>query len=176
MHEIVIVKPWLYPAGATVGCRIFDKNGKVLWWFADSSLTPEKVSATSTVPDFGFNSPEVDMPCEAIRFEFDFCPNPWADHFSVSGLYDEAILGGLLGDLFIDDLPRLAEIVKRKRATLSPDDWRYLLPESFYFFALYEVEFDEFRDDDGGLDAINVIPTFIGELDIDRIAELVVKA
>jgi hypothetical protein len=171
MYEIVIVKACRYEKGDEVYAEPFmkkeEKHPNVLWWFdhPDTDLKEAILIASHNLALGNFK-------CEAIRFEFDFCPNPHATNFAVSALHDEVMYAHNTGDeKFTDGLPKLVEIVKQRLAE-DTNPYRYIGLCNFY--ALYEVEIDKHYDDDGGTDSIDVWPTLVGELDFEKLPLAVV--
>lgn len=169
MHEIVVVEACRYEQGSEVYTDKFiereENRLNVLWWFADPTM--DLKSAIYYQAD---NPPYGNFKCEAIKFEFDFCPNPDATNFDVSALHDECMYARNIEELFNEDLPKLVEIVKRHLASESFNPYHSIGMVNFCL--LYDVEIDKHYDDDGGTDEINVWPTFVGEIDFMKLATL----
>lgn len=171
MHEIVIVKANRYEKGHEVYVERLlaggKKNPNVLWGFEqpDAKLKDAILIASHDLTLGNFK-------CEAIRFEFSFCPNPDANNFSVSALHDEVMYAHNAEKMFLNDLPDLAEIVKRHLADES-NPFHYIGECSFYL--LYEVDIDKHYDQDGGTDSIDVWPTLVGEIDFRKLPSALVQ-
>jgi hypothetical protein len=164
MFEIVIVEVCRYQKDSSVQKSILDWKDDI-WWFEELDSTLEdNVFITGKE---GVREVEAVMLCDAIRFKFQFCPNPTADNFDVSAMHDEFTYAKNT-ELFDEDLPKFASIVNRK---LSGDEWDNFTS----FYALYEVEVDKNRNQDGSVDSINVWPEFIGELDLEKLTLAVVQ-
>lgn len=165
MYEIVIVKACMYRKDAGVMKSILDWKDD-LWWFdGHQASLEEAVWLTGKKFSYGLGMEttyEAVMLCDAIRFQFEFCPNPYAHHFDVSALHDECVYAHESLLHFGDDLPKFAAIANRK---LTGNEWE----SEVRFYALYEVEFDEYRDNDGHLDEINVYSEFKGEIDLAKL-------
>lgn len=164
MNEIVIIRSYLYRKGEGVYLdrlladdkEVTNKWGKCrnLWWFdCTDEMTLEKAAMRTM-------NGEATMLYDAIRFRFEPVANPRADHFDFSVLHSEYDFNG--GEIFESFLPQLVAIVKEHLA-----DEKFLFDCNFY--GLFEVETDEYRDCDGGLDSISVYVIFQGELDMDNL-------
>lgn len=162
MHEIVIVRSIFFEKGCPTSPRVLpDKQEpNQLWWF-DGKYTARDLA-------LALNDGDSKMPCDAILFTFEFVPNlRGLEHFQPSSSYmadDFEFVKGV--DLFEEDLPELVKIVKRK---ISESDYAPWYADTD-FYALYEVETDVYRDEDGGVDDVQVIPTLLGEIDPDKLA------
>lgn len=163
MKEIVIVRSYLYRKGTGVnleGLRRDDREAtnkwgkcKILWWFDAPDLDADLNTMTMR------NQKGEDiMLYDAIRFQFEPLPNIAADHFNVSCLYSEWDFEG--NAVFA---PFLAHFVAITKAGAGDDEWF----GGYDFYGLFEVDTEEFRDEDGGLDQIQVYAEFLGELDMD---------
>lgn len=168
MYEILIVKPVFYHRGDGVSGKILDwDTPDRLWWF-EEPYTHARLKAV-LVPD----GADFAFPCEAVQFSFDFCPNPSAWHFNVSALHSELIEGRMLRELLEVDVLKFAEVVKKKRRS-APEGWRAIDELMNNFYALYKVKTWDNRDDDGGLDSIDVEMELVGEIDLERLPEIIV--
>lgn len=153
MHEILMVRVCYYEKGCEVFPERLLSREKALWWFEESGITPQ--AAIMTRED-GLGV----MVCEAFKFEFEFVPNlDEFMHFPNSNLYGEYDCRGV--DVFRPALDAFVEI-SRRHMSHSTDI-------GLHFYGLFHVEVDEFRDEDGGLDDVRVYPTFLGELDFDKL-------
>jgi hypothetical protein len=168
MNEIVIVKAWFYEKGAEFTMPLKQETPDALWWFD----APDATTLADVIEPSGKLGEGV-MTCDAIRFTFDYCPNPDATHFDVSMLHDECVYGEMLRQTLGEDVPQFAEMAKRRLKAIQESGW----PTWVYdinMYMLYDVEGDEHRDEDGGLDHIVVIPTLVGEIDFSKLAKIVV--
>ena len=171
MYEIVIVRNAYYEQGAEVDAErliAHSRERKRLWWF-NGPYTDKDLGLAMKPHSSGLIST---MKCEAIWFEFEFVPNlRELEHFQTGSSYmwDEFEYGRGF-ELFEESLPEIIDIIRRK---LKESDCPPFFADTD-FYALYDVEVDEYRDEDGGLDALDVIPTLIGELDFSKLALAVV--
>ena len=159
MFEILIVNATYYAKGAEVWPTLLQGWAETTHWWLDPTFSKE--NAVTIMPRDGIHY-QLDygvMNCEAIRFDFDFCPNPLATHHDISALHDVWNYENN-NNLFDDSIPLFVEAVKKR--LLNPPSG-YI---EFTFFWLYEVDVEEYRGEDGGLDSLEVIPTPLGEIDL----------
>jgi hypothetical protein len=171
MHEIVIVRCAYYEAGAEVygESLIVKSQERKRWWWFDGPYTEKDLGLV--LKPHPTKSLAV-MSCEAIWFEFDFVPSLRdLDHFQPGSSYMRDEFDAMGFEIFEESLPELVEIVRRK---IKAADCPAVYADTD-FYALYDVELDEHRDEDGGLDSIDVMPTLLGELDISKINLAVIE-
>lgn len=161
MHEILVVTACHYEQGAELKWAeemLKSQNWPHhLWWFADGT----SVAGLKDVilPEEG----NVEhMRCEAIKFSFEFVPNHeiWFERSLLQMDYEGAGV-----DPFEQFLPQFVEIAQRQMA----EDRNWPPPGYANFYVLFEVDYDAYCDEDGGLDEVHVNPTFLGELDFDKL-------
>lgn len=168
MKEIVLIKSYLYRKETGVFLdRLLDDNKaatnkwgncKILWWFDCPNQNVMTLEKAATRTEQGKAQGLANMVCDAIRFQFEPLPNPKAAHFDTSVLYSHWDFDG--NRVF---LPFVDQLVAITRAKLSTDEW----DSGADFYGLFEIETDENRAIDGGLDYINVWAEFLGEFDIE---------
>lgn len=152
IYEIVIVKAWHYLKDDQVMMPEYAHVS--VWWFEQPDMTPEKAFSETEWRA---------MPCEAFRFDFEFVPNPDVRHFDTSfmhGWHENQIW--LDEDAFEEWQPQLLEIARRYVTADDPGP-------GVNFYVLFQVEWDEWRDDDGHCDDVQVYPTLLGELDFTKL-------
>lgn len=171
MKEIVVIQAVKYSKGSGVFReRLLDDEKAVtnkwghcknLWWFdSNEELTLENVVIKVEPDKYGVDG---EMIADAIRFQFKPLLNIRATHWDQSVLHSQHDFDGKA--VFEPFLPQLVAIVKQHLAT---EEFIYSF-DACDFYGLFEVEEDEFRDSDGGLDMINVFVEFLGELDMDNL-------
>lgn len=105
------------------------------------------------------------MVCDAIKMEFEVCPNPAAVHFDGSALGHTIHYETPAQDVFAEDLETLAQMVQRRVDPKAVSVIETLI------HLLYEVEVDEQRNEDGGLDAVSAYGTLVGAFDLPTLAK-----
>ena len=173
MHEIVIVHNDYYEAGENVnGNMLLEKNhkDKELWWFNG----PYTSRDLGLVFEAGFAGPgNWSMPCEAVRFTFEFVPNlSQPEHFQHGSSYmRDEFEHGKGFDLFEADMPDFIRIIRRK---IKESEYGALFTNT-HFYALYEVNVYPQSGPDGDFCDIEVEPILLGELDIYKIERALVE-
>lgn len=167
MYEIVIVEGYLYRKESGVLKHILDFKNDI-WWFSEPSIDTleEAVHLTGHEHDWRAEPPvqEAQMKCDSIRFQFKFCPNPFARNYDVSALHDDSVYGKRLDELFADDVSKFAAIVTSK---LADDEFEVGNP--VYIYCLYDVELFESYAFDGGIDYVEAQCEYVGEIDLDKL-------
>lgn len=159
MFEIVIVKAAGYKKGDEVWVTEKLKYPKAtedfqLWWFDRPGMTLEKAMMLKN-SNFGT------WLCDAILFEFDFVPNFHATHAEVSYLHEEFF--------HASGVKTFQPFTEQFRAIVQPYFTQAPFDRFYRFYGLFELDVDEHRDEDGGLDDLEISAEFRGEINLSKL-------
>lgn len=149
--------------------RFFEHFGNHVWWFADPTVQTvrdviERIEVQADYSTGQFKS-------LAVRFELHPMFNPYyiQQHPCnvISAMDVEISSGQQFGQMLFDNdesesIRRMAEIAIAQ----ADDDLR-----EAYFVGVFGVHYDEYRDNDGHLDEVQVLAEFLRVFEFEKLSE-----
>jgi hypothetical protein len=174
--ELCGVSAWLCDPDTTIlWDGYLDKFKDHLWWFEDANAA----SLSDVVERGAGDNPETGrFKSRAVRLELHSMFNPeYVERhpFNCESAMDTVISSGQsFADLLFDDdesdsLKRMAAVALDMIQPSAPN--REVIFAGVYFIGVFRVWYDEFRDEDGGLDDVRVAAEFVRVFDLNSLQE-----